>query len=109
VRQSAEGRMAETKEALLAVRQGPGTRGGFAPEVLRASVYFVGSSSSFSEALQQSLTFAGPANYCPVLGGAIAGARWGYTAIPASALPYVEILGRAESCAHGLAAGWGMT
>jgi ADP-ribosylglycohydrolase len=109
VRQSAEERMAETKDALRSVRQGPGTSGGFAPEVLRAAVYFVGSSSSFSEALQPSLAFAGPANYCPVLVGAIAGARWGRTAIPAPALAHVDILCRAETCAHGLAAGWGMT
>jgi hypothetical protein len=61
VRQSAEERRAETNEALLSVRHGAGTSGGFAPEVLRAAVYFVGSSSRFSEALQQSLAFAGPA------------------------------------------------
>jgi ADP-ribosylglycohydrolase len=91
---------------LLSVREGPGTSGGFAPEVLRAAVYFVGSSSSFAEALEQSLAFAGPANYCPVLVGAISGARWGSSAIPAPALAHVEILARVETCAHGLAAGW---
>jgi ADP-ribosylglycohydrolase len=109
VRQSAEARRAETRNAFRSVRQGPGTSGGFAPEVLRAAVYFVGSSSRFAEALHTSLAFAGPANYCPVLVGGIAGARWGCSAIPASALAHVDLLCRAETCAHGLAAGWGMT
>jgi hypothetical protein len=54
----------------------PGSNGGFAPDVLRAAVYFVGTSPGFAEALQRSLAFAGPANYCPVLVGAIAGSRW---------------------------------
>jgi ADP-ribosylglycohydrolase len=91
---------------LLSDREGPGTSGGFAPAVLRAAVYFVGSSSSFSEALERSVVFAGPANYCPVLVGAIGGARWGSSAIPAPALAHVEILPRVETCAHGLAAKW---
>ena len=103
---SAEGRQAQTSAALFSGQEGPGTRGGFAPEVLRAAVYFVGSSSSFSEALDLSLAFAGPANYGPVLVGAIGGARWGSSAIPRQALDHVDILRRVETCAHGLAAGW---
>jgi ADP-ribosylglycohydrolase len=106
VQRSAEGRQAQTSETLLAGKEGPGTSGGFAPEVLRAAVYFVGSSSSFSEALDRSLAFAGPANYGPVLVGAIGGARWGSAAIPRQALDHVDILRRVETCAHGLAAGW---
>ncbi len=105
LQRSAGERRRETSEALLCIREGPGTSGGFAPEVLRASAYFVGLSSSFSEALERSLAFAGPANYCPVLVGAIAGARWGSAAIPRQALAHVEILRRVETCAHGLAAG----
>ena len=69
-------------------------------------MYFVGSSFSFSEALGWSLAFAGPANYCPVLVGAIGGARWGSSAIPRQALAHVDILPRVETCAHGLVAGW---
>jgi ADP-ribosylglycohydrolase len=91
---------------MFPVRDGSGTSGGFAPEVLRAAVYFVGSSSSSSEALGRSVVFAGPANYCPVLVGAIGGARWGRSAIPAPALAHVDILRRVDACAHGLAAGW---
>jgi ADP-ribosylglycohydrolase len=106
LQQSAEGRQAQTSEALFSGQEGPGTSGGFAPEVRRAAVYFVGSSSSCAEALERSLAFAGPANYCPVVVGAIGGARWGSSAIPAPALDHVDILRRVETCAHGLAAGW---
>jgi ADP-ribosylglycohydrolase len=63
----------------FADQEGPGNNGGFAPDVLRGAVYFVGTSEDFAEALERSLAFAGPANYCPVLVGAIAGARWGAT------------------------------
>lgn len=106
VQRSAGQRQAETSAAMFSVRDGPGTSGGFAPEVLWAAVYFVGSSSSFSEALERSVVFAGPANYCPVLVGAIGGARWGSSAIPAPALAHVEILRRVETSAHGLVAAW---
>jgi ADP-ribosylglycohydrolase len=106
VQRSAKGRQAQTSEALLSGQDGPGTSGGFAPEVLRAAMYFVGSSSSFSEALERSVAFAGPANYCPVLVGAIGGARWGSSVITAPALAHVDILRRVETCAHGLPAGW---
>jgi ADP-ribosylglycohydrolase len=106
LRRSVEGRQAQTSEALSSGRERPGRDGGFAPEVLRAAVYFVGSSTNFSEALERSVVFAGPANYCPVLVGAIGGARWGHSAIPAPALAHVDILRRVEACAHGLAAAW---
>jgi ADP-ribosylglycohydrolase len=43
--------------------------GGFAPDVLRAGISFVDRHSSFEAALSEALRFAGPANYCPVLGG----------------------------------------
>jgi ADP-ribosylglycohydrolase len=106
VQRSAGERQTERSGTLFSVPDGPGTSSGFAPEVLRAAAYFVGSSSSFSEALERSVLFAGPANYSPVLVGAIGGARWGSSAIHASALAHVEILPRVEACAHGLAAGW---
>ena len=57
------------------------SRGGYAPEVLRAAVHFVGGNGSFADALEESIAFAGPANYCPVLVGAIGGARWGASSI----------------------------
>lgn len=106
LQRSAETRRAETNEALSAVQGGPGTSGGYAPEVLRAAVYFVGSSFSFTEAMSRSLAFAGPANYCPVLVGSIGGARWGKSAIPPQALAHVDILRRVEMAANALAASW---
>jgi len=57
-------------------------RDGFAPDVLEAALYFVSQSSSFEDALSRSLTFAGKANYCPVLVGAFAGSYYGYSNIP---------------------------
>ena len=91
----------------FAGQEGPGNNGGFAPDVLRAALHFVGTSGSFTEALERSLAFAGPANYCPVLVGAIAGARWGASAIPPSSLAHVDILPRVAAAADALASGWG--
>jgi ADP-ribosylglycohydrolase len=54
---------------------------GFASEALRAALYFVNRSDSFSTALEDSIQFAGTANYCPVLVGSIGGARWGRAGI----------------------------
>jgi hypothetical protein len=52
-------------------------RDGFAPHVLHAAVHFVHNYDRLVTALDAALAFAGPANYCPVLVGAIGGARWG--------------------------------
>jgi ADP-ribosylglycohydrolase len=86
--------------------EGPGNNGGFAPEVLRAALHFVGTSGHFAEALDRSLVFAGPANYCPVLVGAFAGASWGASAITPSSLAHVDILPRVRVVAEALSAGW---
>jgi ADP-ribosylglycohydrolase len=98
-------------EALWPVREfadpeGPGGNGGYAPDVLRAALSFVGTSACFTEALERSLSFAGAANYCPVLVGAFAGARWGASAIPPSALAHSDMLPRVRATAEALAAGW---
>ena len=90
----------------FAGQEGPGNNGGFAPDVLRAALHFVGTSACFAEALERSLAFAGPSNYCPVLVGAVAGARWGASAVPPPALAHVEILPRVRAAAEALAAGW---
>jgi ADP-ribosylglycohydrolase len=74
--------------------------------VLRAALHFVGSSACFTEVLERSLAFAGAANYCPVLVGAIAGARWGASAIPTSLLAHVDIIPRVNTVAEAVAAGW---
>lgn len=89
-----------------AVGDRTGSNGGYAPDVLRAVLHFIGSSARFTEALERSLAFAGPSNYCPVLVGAVAGARWGASAIPPSALAHVDILPRVRATAEALAAGW---
>lgn len=90
----------------FADQRGPGNNGGYAPDVLRAAVFFVGTSASFAEALRRSLAFAGPANYCPVLVGAIGGARWGASVIPQPVLAHVDILPRVRAAAEALGAGW---
>ena len=87
-------------------QEGPGSNGGFAPDVLRAAIYFVNKSDCFADALDRSLAFAGPSNYCPVLVGTIAGGRWGASAIPPSSLSHVDILPRVKAAAEALAAGW---
>lgn len=84
----------------------PLSRSGFAPEVLRAAVFFVGDSSDPATALTRSFEFAGPANYCPVLVGAIAGARWGASRIPPSLLRSGPILERVHRASDALAASW---
>jgi ADP-ribosylglycohydrolase len=80
--------------------------GGFAPEVLRAALFFVSTHAGFGSALEAAIAFAGPANYCPVLVGAIAGARWGATAIPSGLLKHCDILNRVQTVAEALAVSW---
>jgi ADP-ribosylglycohydrolase len=87
-------------------QDGPGNNGGFVPDVLRAAVYFIGTSACWTEALERSLAFAGPDNYCPVLVGAIAGSRWGASDITPSSSAQVDILPRVTTAADALASGW---
>jgi ADP-ribosylglycohydrolase len=82
------------------------SRGGFAPDVLQAAVHFVTAHASFDAALTASLTFAGPANYCPVLVGSIGGARWGAAAIDSGQLRHCRDLPRVTAAADLLAAAW---
>jgi ADP-ribosylglycohydrolase len=72
-----KGRLPQTRAALTDSPESRLSSGGFAPEVLAAAVHFVGANTQFSSALREAVNFAGPANYCPVLAGAIGGARWG--------------------------------
>lgn len=90
----------------FARQEATGKNGGFAPDVLRAALHFVGTSVSFPAALERSLAFAGAANYCPVLVGAIGGARWGASAIPQAVLAHVDLLSRVQAAAEPLAVGW---
>lgn len=83
---------------------------GFAPDTLGAAVYFVEHATGFPDALQQALAFAGPENYCPVLAGALAGARWGASTIPESELTHLRrepaLYARIEQVCEKLAPGW---
>ncbi|MFN8556088.1 MAG: ADP-ribosylglycohydrolase family protein [Dehalococcoidia bacterium] len=103
---AADGRTPEVQRSLALVGGAPLGRGGFAPETLRAAVHFVAEAATFDEALDGALAFAGPANYCPVLTGAIAGARWGATAIAARHLGHCDILARVRGAAEALAQRW---
>jgi len=71
-----QGRMIETITALQTRKSTHLNAGGYAPDVLAAAVYFVGSSKNLKTALIRSGDFARVTNYCPVLVGAIGGARW---------------------------------
>jgi ADP-ribosylglycohydrolase len=104
---AAEDRLPETSAALRNDPDGPLSRGGFAPDVLHAAVHFVGRASSFEDAMESALAFAGAANYCPVLVGSIGGARWGASRVPDRWLrTHESLLPRIESVAGDLAAGW---
>lgn len=80
--------------------------GGFAPEAFAAGAHFVRSSRSFHEALQRSLEFAGPANYCPVITGTLAGARWGRQEISGNDLRHCAVLEQVQALAGNLSATW---
>jgi ADP-ribosyl-[dinitrogen reductase] hydrolase len=92
VERARQGRLAPVVDALTVPR--PANTGGYAPEVLRAALHFVATRPSFAEALEASIEFAGPANYCPVLVGSIGGARWGASAIPSGQLDHCADLDR---------------
>ena len=80
--------------------------GGFAPDVLGAALFFVRTSSSFADALERSIAFAGPSNYCPILVGSIGGARWGAAAVPKEAVDHCSVLPQVSSVAAVLAESW---
>ena len=73
---AASDRLPETVEALLCPEDQPLDTSGYSPEALRAAIHFIDRSSSADEALNEAGIFAGVSNYCPVLVGAISGARW---------------------------------
>ena len=103
----AAARSAAVADALLAGLSSPPTdRGGYAPAALRAAVHFVDTSEDFHAAVSRAVTFAGPANYCPVIVGAMAGARWGAASIPAADLSHCKCLRRVEAAADKLADTW---
>ena len=68
------------------------SRGGYAPKVLEAAVYFTRTATDFPDAIGRSIHFAGMSNYCPVLVGAFAALRFGV--VPVKAYPVHEVLAR---------------
>jgi ADP-ribosylglycohydrolase len=105
---AATGRRPETQDALYhhhdPLRL---SRGGFAPEVLRAALYFLEREADFSTAMTAAVRFAGSANYCPILVGGIGGARWGLTAVqPLGAHPHPGLSPTLTALAEQLAATW---
>ena len=104
---AAADRLAETRRAIGDRRAESLSRAGFAPDVLRAAIFFVHTSSSFSDALARSRDFAGASNYSPVLVGSIGGARWGRGAIAEAEVAHQsDVLPRLRSVAADLARGW---
>lgn len=80
--------------------------GGFAPEAFVAGVFFARRAQSFQEAVHRSIEFAGPANYCPVITGALAGARWGRQAISGDDLQHCPVQDQVERVTAGLLDTW---
>ncbi len=106
LQKAANGRMLPTTQALLYSSEKTISRQGYSPEVLEAAIYFLNTSNSFKEALESSIEFAGAANYCPVLVGAIGGARWGASSIPEEIYFRCKILPRVKEVAKTIAEQW---
>ena len=99
-------RLPETCDALKGQPDSYFILGGFAPDVLAAAIHFVSSNSDFDSALEKSIRFAGPENYCPVLVGSIGGARWGSKSIGSLMLSHCSLLQRVREITYGLAETW---
>lgn len=105
---AAAGRRPETQDALHH-HHDPArlSRDGFAPEVLRAALYFLDHHADFPTAMAAAVRFAGGANYCPILVGSIGGARWGLPAVRrVGAFPHPALSSTLSTLAEQLAATW---
>ena len=100
------GRRELTQRALSVVKRPSLDQSGYAPDVLAAAIYFLENHDNFTEALEASIAFAGLSNYCPVLVGAIGGARWGAGAVPVERIKHAELLPRVITAANHLATAW---
>ena len=80
----------DTESIFVQAQRGDIHRDGFAPHALSAALYFVNRSEDFQTMLEAAIHFAGSANYCPVIAGALGGARWGASAISSSWLSAVN-------------------
>ena len=95
-----------TAAAVRGAREGPAGRGGYAPEALQSALHFVDGHEGLSDALEAAIEYAGPANYCSVLVGAIGGARWCTDDALLEHFPPTVPVERLERLATMLAAGW---
>lgn len=84
----------------------PVSNGGYSPEVLRTSIYFLQMNDSFESALSASITFAGSENYCPVIVGTIAGIQYGYKNIPKKFMRHPILISELENIATEFVAIW---
>lgn len=106
VESAASGCLTETRTALLQRSWAELSTDGFAPHVLAAACHFVDAAGDFASALEASVRFAGPANFSPVLVGAIGGARWGVGAIPSGLVADPGITGEVRRVAGRFGAAW---
>lgn len=87
--------------------------GGFCLKVLGAALHFAISATSVEEGLRESKKFAGADNYCPVLVGALLGARFGASQVVPSVHTrshtreqYAPLMSEVTAAATALAASW---
>ena len=106
LKRAAIGRLSETQRALVPAKSDRIKPNGYAPDALAAAVHFLNECDKFGPALTNAATFAGSANYCPVLVGAIGGARWGASSLPAKFFPRGELFTRVSAAAQRLASEW---
>lgn len=84
----------------------PLSNGGYSPDVLRAALYYLQTNNTFESALSASVVFAGAANFCPVVVGAVAGAQYGYQAIPAKFMKHPTLIPELETLARQFIKNW---
>lgn len=108
LREASFGRHFKINAALQSNTNDKLSQDGYAPNVLKAAVFHLQEHDHFEAALSASIHFAGPANYCPVLVGAIGGARWGASAVPKALLKHLssESLPRLQAAAQQLSQTW---
>lgn len=84
------------------------SRDGYSPNALCAGLYFAKQVNDPVQALAESKKFAGPANYCPVLTGALLGASFGASAFDDSSLRHhpAKHIAEIKAVAWGLAGLW---
>ncbi|MFO0979320.1 MAG: ADP-ribosylglycohydrolase family protein [Planctomycetaceae bacterium] len=96
-----------TKDALAVIPEAQLDRGGYTPHVLAAAIYFLDRHQTLRKALDAAYEFAGRWNFCPVLVGAIGGARWGASSVPVDRIRHTEPMPRVNEATERLLASWG--